>query len=781
MKKNNAWCIFYGQGTQVNWWDELKSFERMIETEETFNNLIEKCEKRLNLELQKYVKEGKRIELPFERYQVKEWLQSKPEFVDFSPLSFVMIGILHAIKLKMFYEEKKQRYSGVNDEIRGALGHSQGIFSSLILALTKSKEDFNNLLDDVLCILFWISVRTQQTFDQQNESKMKSTESTAMLSINGINQEQLKKALQSYPTIILSIQNSKEKFVLSGFPKILEEFKDEMQQKFDNLKFFFLNVSCAFHFPLLSESISKYLREDLSSLSILNRSNKEFQIDLMTGITRKNGEEYLIKNLVEDFLDKFVDWQSVSDQIEKGDVYFNFGPGLPSLEILSKARPLQFEYLKENSKKWLIQMEKLLCFFDDLTENAISSLQVTQLAQLTKKTLRIAVSPVDVFNNPSKEEFREFLISSNPYLNGSKKKKVKEKIERVDDRIAIIGFSEKFPSSLIKEEKREMNHVRRFGKYIIEHPFPGCFLNDIDMFDEKLFGIFPREAENMDPGQRILLEKVYEALENSGYSASSIPKTTGVFIGKTLSDYGTVIESHKDQVEISNYDKFTINTGNHTSVASGRISFVFGLNGPSITVDTACSSSLVALHLASQSILSGESPMAIAGAVNIVLNPLISERFLNVGMLSPDGKCKAFDSSANGYVRSEGCGVVVIKKLSQAIKDKDNIRAIIHGTSANHSGKSNGLTAPNGIAQRKAMKTALKNSGINSQQISFVEAHGTGTPLGDPIEMKSILEVYGKERTEENPLIIGSVKTNIGHCEVASGMAGKKNFFFFSK
>ena len=403
-------------------------------------------------------------------------------------------------------------------------------------------------------------------------------------------------------------------------------------------------------------------------------------------------------------------------------------------------------------------------------EMGVDSIMSLELRNSLIKKTGVQLPSTFLFENPT-------LSSVLSYFSKMEKETEEDRIEKneeKDEKIAIIGISSQFSS----ESKINARDYRLLACDLPD-PILGKLNLDINLFDAEYFGISEKSAQAMDPQQRLLLHFCHSAIENSGYSVEEIKNTnTGIFICNSFLEYIGMMFYDKEN---ETHHNLSAMTGNGQSINAGRLSYLFGLNGPSMVVDSACSSSLVALHLASQSILSGESPMAIAGAVNIVLNPLISERFLNVGMLSPDGKCKAFDSSANGYVRSEGCGVVVIKKLSQAIKDKDNIRAIIHGTSANHSGKSNGLTAPNGIAQRKAMKTALKNSGINSQQISFVEAHGTGTPLGDPIEMKSILEVYGKERTEENPLIIGSVKTNIGHCEVASGMAGKKNFFFFSK
>jgi len=297
----------------------------------------------------------------------------------------------------------------------------------------------------------------------------------------------------------------------------------------------------------------------------------------------------------------------------------------------------------------------------------------------------------------------------------------------------------------------------------------GGFLNDFDNFDPVFFGISPREAESMDPQQRLLLEVTWEAFENAGIPPESLSGTmAGVFVGITNNDHIKHLARYSEDTEI---DGFT-GTGCSFSTAPGRISYVMGLNGPSIAVDTACSSSLVAIHQACQSLKSNESSIAVAGGVNILLSPFTTLAISQMQALSPDGRCKTFDESADGFGRGEGCGMVVLKRMSDAISDNDTILGIIKGSAINHDGLSGGLTVPNGLAQRKLIETALTEGGVMSEGVSYIEAHGTGTKLGDPIEMQALKESLCNGRSTDNPLFIGSVKTNIGHLESASGAAG---------
>ena len=295
----------------------------------------------------------------------------------------------------------------------------------------------------------------------------------------------------------------------------------------------------------------------------------------------------------------------------------------------------------------------------------------------------------------------------------------------------------------------------------------GGFVDQVDQFDPQFFGISPREAARMDPQQRLLLEVTWEALEDAGQVPETLTGSqTGVFVGISNNDYGRTQFG-----DFSRIDAYA-GTGNALSIAANRISYLLDFRGPSIAIDTACSSSLVAVHLACTSLRNGESTLAIAGGVNLILSPAITMNFTKAGVMAPDGRCKTFDSGANGYVRSEGAGLVVLKPLSRALADGDPIYAVIRGSAVNQDGRSNGLMAPNPAAQEAVLREAYRRAGVSAGDVQYVEAHGTGTLLGDPIEARALGRVLADGRAPENFCAIGSVKTNIGHCEAAAGVAG---------
>lgn len=301
------------------------------------------------------------------------------------------------------------------------------------------------------------------------------------------------------------------------------------------------------------------------------------------------------------------------------------------------------------------------------------------------------------------------------------------------------------------------------------HLREGGFLDDVDAFDAQFFGISPREAAWMDPQQRLLLEVCWDALEHSGHAPDSLGgKQTGVFMGLSSFNYATHILSSFDTAEVEPF----FGTGNALSVAAGRLSYTLGLQGPAYVIDTACSSSLAAVHLACESLRRGECSMALAGGAGLILTPDTTVQFCKAGMLARDGRCKTFDSAADGYVRSEGAGVVVLKRLADAIASGDSIIAVIRGSACNHDGRSTGLTVPNGPAQQAVIRAALDNAGVRPGAVAYIEAHGTGTSLGDPIELGALGAVFRAERTVSEPLWVGSVKTNLGHLEAAAGIAG---------
>jgi acyl transferase domain-containing protein len=297
----------------------------------------------------------------------------------------------------------------------------------------------------------------------------------------------------------------------------------------------------------------------------------------------------------------------------------------------------------------------------------------------------------------------------------------------------------------------------------------GGFLDHVDGFDAAFFGVSPREAVHMDPQQRLFLEVGWAALEDAGAPMSNLRDSrTGVFVGVSGFDYTMSLIKELPADDLDGY----VMTGAASPFMAGRLSYWLGLQGPSLSIDTTCSSSLVAVHLACQSLRAGDCDTALAGGVNLLLAPepfMVAER---AGMLAPDGRCKTFDKSANGYVRGEGCGAVVLKRLSAAQEHNDRILAVIRGSAVNHDGRSSGITVPNAAAQQKVIRDALTAAGVAGHEIDYVEAHGTGTALGDLIEVRSLSAVLGAGRDPARPLVLGSVKTNIGHLEPAAGMAG---------
>ncbi|MGO4261559.1 SDR family NAD(P)-dependent oxidoreductase [Lysobacter sp. TAB13] len=353
-----------------------------------------------------------------------------------------------------------------------------------------------------------------------------------------------------------------------------------------------------------------------------------------------------------------------------------------------------------------------------------------------------------------------------------------------EDAIAIVGMACRFPGgcdspealwTLLEEGRDAIGPAPapRWSRVPVETGADGddglrdggFLAEDPALFDAGLFGISPREAAEMDPQQRMLLEVAWHALEDSGIAADALAGSdTGVFVGITGSEYGQLPRAAD---ALSGY---TV-TGVAPNIAAGRVARALGAHGPALTVDTACSSSLMAVHLARQSLLRGESSLALAAGVNLLLSPATFLALARMGALAPDGRCKTFAASADGYGRGEGCGVVVLERLADARRNGRRVLAVIRGSAVNHDGASSGLTVPNGRAQMRLLERALADARLDPAQVDAVEAHGTGTPLGDPIELRAIAEVYGR-RPDRPALAVGAVKANLGHLEAAAGIAG---------
>ena len=349
--------------------------------------------------------------------------------------------------------------------------------------------------------------------------------------------------------------------------------------------------------------------------------------------------------------------------------------------------------------------------------------------------------------------------------------------------IAVVGFAGRFPGAdsasafwdmLVAGETATGEPPEgRWSEYagdpvmtqkMAEQNLAGGYLDDIAGFDAEFFGLSPLEAQNMDPQQRIVLELVWQALEDAHLPANELRGTsTGVYLGSSNNDYGMLISA--DPAAAHPYAL----TGTSSAVVANRVSYAFDFRGPSVQVDTACSSSLVAVHQAVRGLRSGEADVALAGGVNIMASPFVSTAFGELGVISPTGAIHAFSDDADGFVRADAAGLVVLKRLSDAVADGDDIRAVIKGTAINSDGHSNGLTAPNPEAQVDVLHRAYADAGIDPREVDYVEAHGTGTILGDPIEASALGEVLGAGRAAENPTLLGSAKSNIGHSESAAG------------
>ncbi|MEO0969116.1 MAG: beta-ketoacyl synthase N-terminal-like domain-containing protein, partial [Cyanobacteria bacterium J06639_18] len=417
----------------------------------------------------------------------------------------------------------------------------------------------------------------------------------------------------------------------------------------------------------------------------------------------------------------------------------------------------------------------------------LDSLKAMTIIGELEEWLGRELAPTLVYDYPNISILVEYLAKPNePKPSPKNSKSDPHKLPEIEP-IAVVGIGCRFPGAnnpqafwqllrngvdAISEVPDSRWDVNTFYDPTGKEPGKmnsrwGGFLAEVDKFDPQFFGISPREAESIDPQQRLLLEVSWEALEHAGKAPDKLAgSNTGVFVGISNFDYSQLVLNQAGGLNAY------AGTGNAFSITANRLSYLLDFHGPSWAVDTACSSSLVAVHQACQSLRQGECKLALAGGVNLILTPQLSVTFSQAGMIAADGRCKTFDADANGYVRGEGCGVVVLKRLSDAKRDGDNILAVIKGSAVNQDGRSNGLTAPNSHAQKAVIHKALENANLTAADINYVEAHGTGTFLGDPIELNSLKEVLMEGREPGQPCTIGSVKTNIGHLEAAAGIAG---------
>jgi acyl transferase domain-containing protein len=446
-------------------------------------------------------------------------------------------------------------------------------------------------------------------------------------------------------------------------------------------------------------------------------------------------------------------------------------------------------------RHWLVDylVTNIGCMPDEVDPNlsladlGVSSRDSVVLSGELSELLGKPVSPIEFWEHPTINALAAYLTAPDPdpEVDAVQNRPARTSL---DEPIAVIGMGCRFPGGISSPEALwqflcergcSIDQVppERWQPYENGSPETaaalarttrwGSFLSNIDAFDAEFFEISPNEASKMDPQQRLLLEVAWEALEYAGIPPSSLRRSqTGVFAGSCVSEYGAIASGDLSQVDAWN------NTGGAMSIIANRLSYFLDLRGPSVAVDTACSSSLVAIHLACQSLRTQDSHLAIAAGVNVLLSPAVFRGFDQAGALSRTGKCRAFDAAADGFVRGEGAGVVVLKRLTDAQRDGDRVLAVICGSAINQDGRSNGLMAPNPAAQMAVLRSAYANAGMQPNEVDYVETHGTGTLLGDPIEARALGTVLGRGRSEDSPLLIGALKTNIGHTEAAAGVAG---------
>ncbi|WP_415822767.1 beta-ketoacyl synthase N-terminal-like domain-containing protein, partial [Mycobacterium senriense] len=407
------------------------------------------------------------------------------------------------------------------------------------------------------------------------------------------------------------------------------------------------------------------------------------------------------------------------------------------------------------------------------------------IEDMTGVTLSVAVA----FQHPTIESLATRIIEGEPEvadddLDGADWTRTGP-AERVD--IAIVGLSTRLPGDMNSPDETwaalmegrdaitdlpegrwsEFLEEPRIAQRVATARTRGGYLKDIKGFDSEFFAVAKTEADNIDPQQRMALELTWEALEHARIPASSLRgESVGVYVGFSNNDYQFLAVSDPTVAH-----PYAI-TGTASSIIANRVSYFYDFRGPSVALDTACSSSLVATHQAVQALRNGECDVAVAGGVNALLTPLVTLGFDEIGaVLAPDGRIKSFSSDADGYTRSEGGGMFVLKRVDDARRDGDQILAVIAGSAVNHDGRSNGLIAPNQDAQAEVLRRAYKDAGIDPRTVDYIEAHGTGTVLGDPIEAEALGRIIGRGRPADRPALLGAVKTNVGHLESAAGAA----------
>lgn len=460
-----------------------------------------------------------------------------------------------------------------------------------------------------------------------------------------------------------------------------------------------------------------------------------------------------------------------------------FAPVVSPSPVESSGEQTKRAAVKQRIRELVMREAKVSHLTDDQSFFAlgIPSIRLIGIQDQIENEFDVTLSSVTALDNASVNQLTDCIMAASTAHGAQSAPAPLEQrpLPNSAEPIAIIGVACRFPGGADTPEaywellRKGVDPVKPIPadrwQFDPQKDLPiscreGGFLTDIDKFDPLFFGITPKEAEAMDPQQRLLLEVCNESFENAGLDIASLKgSNTGVFVGMSTAEYAQVAR------DVGHDTGPYSSTGNMFNTAAGRISYVFGLEGPSIAIDSACSSSLVCMHQAVQALQSGSCDKVVVGAVNLILKPDGHISYSQLNALSPTGRCRSFDEAADGYIRSEGCGAVVLKRFVDAERDGDNILAVIRGSSINHNGNNGGLTVPSATAQERMIRRTLHQAGVSANDIDYLEAHGSGTKLGDPQEASALSKVFaGRER----PLLLGSVKSNLGHLEAAAGMAG---------
>ena len=457
---------------------------------------------------------------------------------------------------------------------------------------------------------------------------------------------------------------------------------------------------------------------------------------------------------------------------------------LPSIisQSVKTVKPLSYQCLTTLLEQQPGANKNVISRHTAFADLALDSLGAVQLAEQLSQQLGRTVEPMLIWDHPTVGELCDHLDGQSAPVDASA---INNSKRQTIEPIAVIGMAVRLPGGLGKQDIQSLDgfwDLLQQGTEIIGELPPnrqadfggktdtlphGAFLNQVDQFDPGFFELSGREAVCLDPQQRLLLQVSWQALQDGGVNQARIRDShSGIFIGLSTDDYASLAKNSEQFEQDPGY----LGLGTARSVAAGRLAYFLGCKGPALTVDTACSSSAYAIHLACQSLARGESTMALAGGVNLMLANDGFKVLDDLKALSPTNRCHTFSDDADGYVRGEGCGMLVLKPLKQAQLDGDKIYGTINASVANQDGRSNGLTAPNGTAQRALIQSALTSAGLNPAQIGYIETHGTGTPLGDPIEVNAIADTLGVKR--QHPLLLGALKSQIGHLEAAAGVMG---------